>query len=64
MKFTELYNINKQLFKTIKIRVFFIGEFEGSQMLTFEEIENKYPNYIIQYWDTDGIYIRKESRNV
>lgn len=61
MKFLELYEINKSLFKTIKIRVFFIGEFNGSQFLTFEEIANKYPNYIIQYWDTDGIYLKKNS---
>lgn len=60
MKFLEFYEINKPLFKTIKIRVFFIGEFGGSQLLTFDEIAKTYPNYIIQYWDTDGIYLRKK----
>lgn len=64
MKFLELYEINKSLFKSVKIRVFFIGEFCGSQMLTFEEIANRYPNYIIQYWDTDGIYLRKNRKEI
>lgn len=59
MKFLELYEINKSVFKSVKIRVFFIGEFGGSQILSFEEIAKRYPNYIIQYWDTDGIYLRK-----